>query len=234
MFGSPSILIISCSFISVHVLGMAVPRSPPNLQSVATEYWSEITAQDQVIEDVQNLLKIRDEVPEEEVPSLCTELIESYYRQLEPRNRMVEIAPTDNVLDYNSLEYLVTVASRYAKNVMHLARQIREDPINFDSTSILNELIREHRKTQIFDKLLLDLADVSQRQQSGDGMEEDILPLGTNDETVLKDNEVQAAVQNESSQGSNVSNIAVTIQEDVETTTTHKVVTSYVESLNLS
>ena len=83
------------------------------------------------------------------------------------------------------------------------------------------------------DKLLLDLADVSQRQQSGDGME-DILPLGTNDETVLKDNEVQAAVQNESSQGSNVSNIAVTIQEDVETTTTHKVVTSYVESLSIS
>jgi len=84
------------------------------------------------------------------------------------------------------------------------------------------------------DKLLLDLADVSQRQQSGDGMEEHILPLGTNDETVLKDNEVQAAVRNESSQGSNVSNIAVTVQEDVETTTTHKVVTSYVESLNLS
>lgn len=97
---------------------MAVPRISPNLQSLTAEYLSEITAQNQVIEGVQNLLKIRDQVAQEEVPSLCNKLIESYYRQLEPRNRMVETAPTDDVLDSDSLEYLVAVASRYANNVM--------------------------------------------------------------------------------------------------------------------
>jgi hypothetical protein len=97
---------------------MAIPRSSSTLQSITSELSALIIAQDQAIAYVQNLLDHQNEVSGEQISSLCSELIESYYRQMEPRQRMVDMAPTDTVLDSNSLEYLVAVGSRYASNVL--------------------------------------------------------------------------------------------------------------------
>jgi hypothetical protein len=124
MFVSPSNTIVFFTFISTHVLGRAVPQSGSSyqeshgLQSIIADYSAEVTAQEEIIKGVWSELNAPDAQSEENISILCSELIESYYRQMEPRNRMIELVPTDNVLDANSLEYLVAVASRYANNVM--------------------------------------------------------------------------------------------------------------------
>ncbi|PLW40783.1 hypothetical protein PCANC_13518 [Puccinia coronata f. sp. avenae] len=231
MFSSPSNLIIQFSVLSAHVLGMAIPRSSSTLQSITSELSALIIAQDQAIAYVQNLLDHQNEVSGEQISSLCSELIESYYRQMEPRQRMVDMAPTDTVLDSNSLEYLVAVGSRYASNVLHLARQIREDPLDLDSSLAFKELKKEHEKSHMFDELLLGLAEVYQKGESEKDSTEDNMPSDTMQQTVLKDAEAEVAIQNPSQEASNFSSMSVTVEEEIETTTTETIVTSYTKKI---
>ncbi|PLW32421.1 hypothetical protein PCASD_17533 [Puccinia coronata f. sp. avenae] len=231
MFSSPSNLIIQFSILSAHVLGMAIPRSSSTLQSITSELSALIIAQDQAIAYVQNLLDHQNEVSGEQISSLCSELIESYYRQMEPRQRMVDMAPTDTVLDSNSLEYLVAVGSRYASNVLHLARQIREDPLDLDSSLAFKELKKEHEKSHMFDELLLGLAEVYQKGESEKDSIEDEMPSDTMQQTVLKDAEAEVAIQNPSQEAGKFSSMSVTVEEEIETTTTETIVTSYTKKI---
>ncbi|EFP79876.2 uncharacterized protein PGTG_05101 [Puccinia graminis f. sp. tritici CRL 75-36-700-3] len=240
MFVSPSNSIVFFTFISTYVLGRAVPQSGSSFQEshdlrrIIADYSAEVTAQEEMIKGVWNQLNAPDTQSEENVSTLCSELIESYYRQMEPRNRMIELVPTDNVLDANSLEYLVAVASRYANNVMHLARQIRQDPLDQESSaSALNFLAKEHQKAHMFDQVLLGLADVAQGPEASRNVEE--ISTESNNQSIFEDNEVASTegfslAQVEALENSNASGISVTIEEE-KTTTTETVVTSYKETL---
>ncbi|OAV86994.1 hypothetical protein PTTG_12096 [Puccinia triticina 1-1 BBBD Race 1] len=239
MFASLSHSVVFFAFISSQVLGRAVPQSgspyqeSQSLQSIIADYSAELATQDQVIKNVWNQLYLQNESSEEKISTLCNELIESYYRQMEPRNRMVEVTPTDNVLDSNSLEYLVAVASRYANNVMHLARQIRQGPLDLASSpAVLQVLTQEHQKTQMFDQLLLGLTDVAENPEVGQ-FAEDAVPSESNEQPIFEDNtettEGLVLIQEESSEISNGSGVSVTFEEEVQTTT-ETVVTSYKET----
>ncbi|KAH9460466.1 hypothetical protein MJO28_003855 [Puccinia striiformis f. sp. tritici] len=241
MFTNALNSILFFGLISTHVLGRAVPQGGSsyeehyNLQAILTEYSDEIAIQDQAIEGLQYQLELQDKASVELISSLSTELIESYYRQMEPRNRMVEIVPRDTVLDSNSFEYLVAVGSRYANNVMHLARQIKRDPLDQESSaSALRDLKKEHEKIQMFDQLLLGLADVTKSQE--EDTEEGIAPFGSNSQSVLNDDEphsteVITLAEDKDMEDSDSGSVSVTVEEETLTRTTEIVVTSYKETV---
>jgi hypothetical protein len=80
------------------------------------------------------------------------------------------------------------------------------------------------------DELLLGLAEVYQKGESEKDSIEDDMPSDTMQQTVLKDAEAEVAIQNPSQEAGNFSSMSVTVEEEIETTTTETIVTSYTVS----
>lgn len=224
--------------LATEILGLAVPRNEPSgsdssdLRDIAEEYVAELTLQNKAIENLENQFAFGDEGSAETVMKVSDELIESYYRQMEPRNRMIEITSTDSVLDVNSIEYLVAVASRYADNVMHFAREIRSKPMDKERPALaLKHLKTEHKKAMMFDQILLGLANVAMTdassetssisQKKGNTSGDESVDLSTADVTLSED---ELPEENSQKQHS------VVVEEEIQTTTTETTVTSYKET----
>ncbi|MBW0462165.1 hypothetical protein O181_001880 [Austropuccinia psidii MF-1] len=150
------IFVLLLSFLSSGGLGAAVPTgswSPKKeyaMEALTLGYLDELIIQNSAIDTIEYQFERADGFCSQEIVNQLDALIESCRRRIEPRNRLIEIAPTDSVVTTDSVEYWVAVSSHYAQNVMRAAGKLRETPEkNYYTASIVRYIKSQHQKSQL-------------------------------------------------------------------------------------
>ncbi|MBW0470067.1 hypothetical protein O181_009782 [Austropuccinia psidii MF-1] len=169
MVVSFSTTLIFFSFLSACDFGIALPvnnwlpKSENSLQTLAIQYLHELPTQKLALDTIENEFEKKSGMfYSQEIVNQIDNLIESCYRLIEPRNRLVEAIPADEIVDDEAVEYLVDLSLSYLRNVMHAARLLKQSTENTpQSADIFQDLKSQYKKLQLLDEFLFKWASKS-------------------------------------------------------------------------
>ncbi|KAI8458598.1 hypothetical protein BY996DRAFT_6410806 [Phakopsora pachyrhizi] len=159
--------VLTFSSILIGLVISATINQNDRLEDLTRRYTDELKYENGLIEGMELYLEMEEEDSDEsdigmkKISDRAKSFLESQYDLLRPRQELVELIPTDSVVNTEALEYIAAVGSRYAESVMHSAREFKKYPV----LESIKTLKVKNARAQIFDNILLSLAKQSVREE---------------------------------------------------------------------
>ncbi|CAH7689646.1 hypothetical protein PPACK8108_LOCUS24772 [Phakopsora pachyrhizi] len=153
--------VLTFSSILIGLVISATINQNDRLEDLTRRYTDELKYENGLIEGMELYLEMEEEDSDEsdigmkKISDRAKSFLESQYDLLRPRQELVELIPTDSVVNTEALEYIAAVGSR------HSAREFKKYPV----LESIKTLKVKNARAQIFDNILLSLAKQSVREE---------------------------------------------------------------------